>query len=189
MPKTKPAPTPLPPEVEVPEAAAPPTPAGSAAEFARFLPDATSLADHEIHPMQADVALALANCARGLEAVLAFKARLQAELPSLSLSEIESLADLGLALAYASGQVDRYAPPPALIREMLKRAAHLRSLLLGSADMLVLAKVLTANSVSRIHQSRGPIQLAGDCTALADLFTTHRDAIAGKTPVTSVSGH
>jgi len=93
--------------------------------------------------------------------------------------------DCGAQDTYAAGQVERFAATPSDVKVLLAQAHKLRALLLTSADVLVLAGILPAASVAKIRQGKGSIDTAGDCVALAALFTKHADAITGKVPVTA----
>src|SRR5437870_1998456 len=86
-------------------------------------------------------------------------------------------AGLGAGLAYAAGQVERYAPPPSDVKELLARAHRLRALLLKSADALAVAGMIPAAQVAKIREGRGSIDTAGDCVALAALFQKKAAAV------------
>jgi hypothetical protein len=160
-------------------------PVGSAAQYKKYLPKAMKLASSAVRPMHGDLALGLVNARRGAAAVLAKSARLKKELPGVSLSAIRELANLGLGVAYAAGQVERYAAPASSLKQNLSRAHALRALLITSADALVEAGVLPAAAVARIHAGHGGIDAAGDCVALAALFKKYASALRGKSPVTA----
>ena len=162
------------------------TPTGSQEQYAKYLPEALKIPTTEVRPLRADVSLAIINCARGVNAVLENTAAgdLESALPQVSIDALHALSDLAGAVAYAAGQVERFAPPTSDVKELMARAQKLRGLLLASADVLVLANVFTAAAVAKIRQGRGPIDAAGDCVALAALFHKHAIAIRGKVPVT-----
>ena len=171
-----------------PRRAAPPPAApsaGSAEHYQRFLPAAQALPPAEVRPLRLDFALALANAQRGVAAVLAHRDRLRAELPKLSLAAIDGLGGLGLAVTYAAGQVQRYAPAATGTRALLAQAQELRALLLASAEALARSGGLAPATVAKIREGRGPIDAAGDCVALAALFRRHSAAVRNKTPVTA----
>jgi hypothetical protein len=161
------------------------TTVGSQEQYERFLPQAQKLPAVEVRPMRADVSLAIANAARGIEAVLAKADEIRAGLPKISIPEIEAVRDLGSAVAYAAGQVERFAPPPSDLKDLLARAQKLRALLLGSADVLAVAGILPAAQVKKIHEGHGAIDSAGDCGALAALFQKNAAAVRGKVAFTN----
>lgn len=157
-------------------------PSGSAALFERFLPEAEKLPKGTVQPMHADVNLALTNARRGVKAVLGKKDQLKG-VPDISLDDVATLPDLGLAVAYAAGQVERFAPPPKQVRKMLSRAHELRAMMLASAQALASAGLLQENAVQKIRRGHGGIDAAGDCVALAALFRENAATIRGKHPV------
>ncbi len=167
-----------------PDNAGDPEPAGSHEQYDRWLPEARNIPAAQVRSLNADASLARANAKLGVDAVLPHSDRLKRELPGISVPAISDLSNLGLALAYAQIQVDRYAPP-AEVKKMLARASDLRGLLFSSADALAQAGVLPAAGVAKIREGRGGIDMAGDCVALAALFTKHALAVRGKTPVTA----
>lgn len=160
-------------------------PVGSAAHYQKYLPKAQKLPASQVHALRANVDLALVNARRGAAAVLAKSARLKKELPGVSLAAIRDLPNLGLAVAYAAGQVARYAKPPSGIQNKLARAHELRGLLIASADALGEAGVFPPAAVARIHSGHGSIDVAGDCVALAALFKKYASQVRGKSPVTT----
>jgi hypothetical protein len=162
-----------------------PPPVGSEEQYLRFLPEAEKLPAPEVRPLRADVSVAIANAGEGLDAVLDRADEVAAALPKLSMDELRGVADLGSALAFAAGQVERFAPPPGDAMKMLSRARKLRALLLGSADTLVLAGVLPAAQVARIHEGHRGLDTAGDCVALAALFRKNAAAVKGKVVFTA----
>jgi len=162
-----------------------PSLAGSQAQYERFLPKAKQLPAAEVKPLRNDASLLLANAGRGIDAVLEEADEVRAGLPKIKVAEIEALRDLGAALAYAAGQVDRFAPPPTDLKAMLARSVTLRALLIGTADVLVVAGILPAAQVKKIHEGKGAIDIAGDCVALAALFQKNAAAVRGKVPFTT----
>lgn len=158
--------------------------AGSA-QLAHYLPQAMALAPGDVIAFKISVSLATANAERGVRSVLAHERGLARALPEIDLGAVHDLADLGSALAFAAAQVARFAPTPTNIKATLAEARRLRALLLAGADMLVLAGVFSAAVVAKIRQGHGPIDAAGDCVALAALYTEHASAITGKVAVTS----
>ena len=160
-------------------------PAGSQAEYERFLPHAQKIAATTVRRLRADVSLAITNANHGVEAVLTGSAIIETALPKVSLHAIKDLPNLGLAVAYAAGQVDRHVPPPTDTKAQLARATELRALLLDSADSLATAGVFSKEAVKKIHVGHGGIDTAGDCVALAALFQKNAHAVRGKTPVTA----
>ncbi len=158
---------------------------GSQEQYERFLPEAAKIPAAEVRPMRADVSLAIINARQGIDAVLAKADEIRAGLPKVSIPSIEAVADLSAAVAYAAGQVERFAPPPGDVRELLSRASKLRSLLLGSAEVLSVAGVIPAAQVAKIRAGHGGIDTAGDCVALAALFQKNAAAVKGKVAFTA----
>ncbi len=160
-----------------------PAATGSAAEFERFLPEALKLDRRAVLPLNADVSLALGNAKRGVDALLARPSELKG-LPGVSVARIKSLSQLGLALAFSAGRVERFAPPPTGIKGKLSRLHQLRGMLLDSAQALASAGLVPEGAVRQIRHGRGGIDAAGDCVALAALFRKYPAALK-KAPVSA----
>jgi hypothetical protein len=160
-------------------------PVGSQAEYERLLPMAMKLSAAAVRPMRVEASLALQNGQRGVDAVLPCSAQISKDLPQVSLAAIEELSNMGLAVAYAAGQLDRLAPAPSETRALVARATELRALMLGAAQVLALAGVLPQVAIKKIRQGHGAIDAAGDCVALAALYQGNADAVRGKTPVSA----
>lgn len=158
--------------------------AGSA-HYARYLPQAMALPESEVKSFRPDVSLATINAARGVEMVLGHASELAVALPRLDVGAVRTLGDLGSALAFAAAQVERFAPTPTNLKAQLVEARSVRALLLAGADMLVLTGVFPAGNVAKIRKGRGPIDTAGDCVALAALFTKYGAAATAKVAVTA----
>lgn len=181
MPKTRPAkPTP---RDNAPDDS--PVPAGSQEKYDLLLPEALKIPAEQVRPLRADINLAVVNAQRGVEAVLGQSDRLQKELPGVSVASISGLSEIGLALAYAAGQVERWAPAQSDVKSLLATATELRSILLASADALARVGILSPAAVAKIHEGHGSIDIAGDCIALAALFTKSAEAVRGKSPVSA----
>ena len=145
-------------------------------QYQRFLPAAQAIAPASVRIARVDVNLVLLNAARGVAAVLARHTE-TAALPGISLDRIRSLADLGSALAYAAGHVERYHPIVGSTKAALDRAHKLRAKLLAKADVLVVDGIVPAATVAGIRKGFGAIDTAGDCVELAALFHTYAAAL------------
>ncbi|HEY4159461.1 MAG TPA: hypothetical protein VGM29_15235 [Polyangiaceae bacterium] len=137
--------------------------------YQRFLPAARDVAADKIRIARVDVTLVRLNAARGVKAVLARSTDLAA-VPGISLAAIRSLEDMGAALAYAAGHVERYMPIVGSTKLALAKAHALRAKLMAKADVLVLDGIVPAATVAGIRKGKGSIDTAGDCVALAALF-------------------
>jgi hypothetical protein len=166
-------------------AAAVSAPAPGSVQLAHYLPVAQKIATNDIRPMRREAGLVTGNAARGVDAVLERIEQVQAELPKVDVAAIHALGDLGSALAFACGQVERFAPTPSNVKALLSQARELRNLLLTSADSLVVAGIFPAPAVAQIRKGTGPTDTANDCTALAALFNKYGAATNGKVPVTA----
>ncbi len=90
-------------------APAPEMPSGSQADYEAFLPLARELAESEVVPMRADLALALQNAQVGVSAVAAEQARLE-KLSETNSGELAELPRLVLATIFADTQMERTGP-------------------------------------------------------------------------------
>ncbi len=156
---------------------------GVVEQYQHYLPIAQQLPAALLRVARIDVSLVLLNAARGVAALVARRDEVAA-LPGISMDQITSLADIGQALQYAAGCVERYLPTTGETKAMLATASRLRAQLLAKADVLVIDGVIPAATVAGIRKGRGPIDSAGDCIALAALFHEHADQLAGRVMVT-----
>jgi hypothetical protein len=163
---------------------APPEVFGSEAAYTRFLPTAKALEAARVIPMRADASLAYHNVAAGCDEVLKYEAHIKAHLPKVDISELQSLPDLALAVAFASLKANSESGASDT-RALLVEAHTLRRGLLKSADAAAEAGIFTEQQVSKVKKGRGPIDAAGDCVALASMFTKQAAALKGKTAVTA----
>ncbi|HEX4417070.1 MAG TPA: hypothetical protein VH165_04180 [Kofleriaceae bacterium] len=106
-------------------------------------------------------------------------------MPGISIGQIESLSDLGQALQYANGRIERLVPITGEVKALLTAASKLRANLLAKADVLVVDGIVPVATVAGIRKGRGPGDTAGDCIALAALFHEHAGALAGHVTVSA----
>ena len=151
---------------------------GSQVDFDAFLPLARALPAHEVHPMRADLVLALQNVQVGRRNVLAERKRLGA-LPETKVAELESIEALVQATIYADTQIPRVMPASEL-RKKLGVLRSLRRLLLKTADGLAEAGLISKAEVDKIREGQGDIDAAKDCVTLAALFTRNAAKLRGK---------
>ncbi len=164
-------------------AAAPPPVQGSQDAYDTFLPLAQAIAKGDVMTCRADPSLAFHNVDAAMAAVLAEKARIAKELPSVDVAELASLPSLALGVAFAALQVDRDRKSDGATAAKLAEAHPLRRKLLSSAGALADAGVIAAADVEKIRKGSGNLDAAGDLVALAALFGKNAKAIAGKSPI------
>jgi hypothetical protein len=134
--------------------------------------------------MRIPAALVLLDAQRGVAALMARRAEVLA-MPGISIEQIESLSDLGQALQYANGRIERLVPITGEVKALLTAASKLRANLLAKADVLVIDGIVPAATVAGIRKGHGPGDTAGDCIALAALFHEHAGALAGHVTVSA----
>lgn len=154
---------------------------GSQKAYEQFLPQAEALAESDVRPFRADGSIALQNINMGLDSITPHLNQIKIELPTINTAELQQLPDLALAVIYAAAQVDRTSDGSTAI--LLEKGRTLRSLLLASAEALVIAGLVPAHDVERIRKGMGPIDAAQDNIDLAALYTKYASTIAGKTAV------
>lgn len=161
----------------------PPAITGSQDAYDTFLPLAQAIAKGDVVTCRADPSLAFHNVDAAMAVVLAEKARIAKELPSVDVAELASLPSLALAVAFAALEVDRDRKSDGTTAAKLAEAHPLRRKLLSSAGALADAGVIAAADVEKIRKGSGNLDAAGDLVALAALFGKHAKAIAGKSPI------
>jgi hypothetical protein len=133
--------------------------------------------------MRADASLAYHNVAEGCAAVLQHEAHIKEHLPKVDIAELRSVPDLALGVVFASLKANNEGGASDT-RALLAEAHDLRRVLLKGADSAAEAGIFTSKEIAKVKQGRGPIDAAGDCVALASLFTRQAAALKGKTAVT-----
>jgi hypothetical protein len=152
--------------------------------YQRFLPMAQKLTTEQVRRMKLPVGLVLLNAARGTAALMERRAEVAA-MPGISIDQIDALPEMGQALQYAVGRVERFMPITGEIRAMLATAGKRRADLLAKADVLVIDGIVPASTVAGIRKGRGPTDVAGDCIALAALYHEHAGALTGHVTVSA----
>lgn len=156
---------------------------GSEEAYQRFLPEAEQLDPKVVVPLRGDVLLAHTNIETGLAALAPHEAQLAEELPKVKFAKLKVLPELALAVAFANTQHDAVAASQ--VQDLLARASPVRTLLLGTAEALALAKLLPAKDVQKIREGVGKFDMASDCVALAALFRQNAATIKGKHAVSA----
>jgi hypothetical protein len=159
--------------------AAPAQLTGSEEANQRFLAIAMKIPDGEILVARVDGTLVILNCATGVSALAPHRDFIQTLSSVISLDEIDSLADLGLAFQYSITKFERLAPVSKETKADISTASEIRSTLLAKADILVTAGIIPAAAVAAIRHGRGAIDTARDCLALAVLFRQYLDKLDG----------
>ncbi len=150
--------------------------------FQHFLTMAPPVDSGAALTFRSDPHLAQHNILRGLEAVLEQQQRIAQELPFVEIDRLRELVPLSHAVVFAAAQVNR-APEATMLRDLMPEAYQLRRKLLTSAVALAEAGLIPEREVRAIEEGRGQIDAAGDLTQLPPLYRRHREAIAGKHPV------
>lgn len=165
----------------------PPTPiapvSGSQDAYDTFLPAAQGLDARDVLVCRADPSLAFHNVDVGVASLLAEKARIAKELPTVDAAQLAALPSLALAVAFAAGQVDRSRQANESLANELAEAHPLRRKLLTAAIALGEAGIVPAAEVAKIQKGVGHIDAASDLVALASLFARNAKAVAGKSPI------
>ena len=167
-----------------------PTPHGKAGTLtsdqalARYTPLALQLAKKDVLVCRLDLALALHNLQLGVASIEPYAARLRKEVSGLPVAELLALPDLGLALIFASEQVEQPSPQ-AQNRQDLARLRDLREPMLLIAEALALLGLLPEKKVHNIRIGSGAMDSARDGIALCQLYQAHAADLADKHPFTA----
>lgn len=152
--------------------------------LARYTPLALQLAKKDVLVCRLDLALALHNLQLGVASIEPYAARLRKEVSGLPVAELLALPDLGLALIFASEQVEQPSPQ-AQNRQDLARLRELREPMLLMAEALALLGLLPEKKVHDIRIGSGAMDSARDGIALCQLYQAHAADIADKHPFTA----
>lgn len=156
----------------------------SQSAYRRFLPAAQAIDARDMEECRADVGIAYHNAKRGHDNVLALEARVEEELPKVSIPELRSIAQLAQAVVFAALQVNRDIRSDGTFGELYERALRVRRKLLKAADSLAESVLIPQGEVDAIKEGKGKRDAVNDCVSLAALFRKYEAAIAGKSPVT-----
>jgi hypothetical protein len=158
---------------------------GSEEAAQRFLAIAMKIPDGEVLVARVDGTLAILNCATGVAALAPHRDLIKTFSSVISLDEIDSLAEMGVALQYSITKFERLAPVSKETKADIATGTEIRSTLLAKADILVKVGIIPAAAVAAIRQGRGAIDTARDCLALAVLFRQYLDKLDGHVKVTA----
>lgn len=165
--------------------------AGFESSYQRFESEARTIADADVQVVNAKPMVFFHNARKGARAVLAERARIEADpdAPRVDFARIEATVRVGEATVFAARRAaltvarrnDALLQTPAMFET--------RDALLTNAQGLVKAKVVTkkeeADKLPLIIKGSGPIDGAQDCIDLVAWFRRNESAAQGKTPITA----
>ena len=161
----------------------PPVPSDAAAAYTELIDEISAVRDEELLPVNLDVeraaSIALATAAHLRPLLPVFKG-----LPEFDQSAPKKLRRYALAALYAHVVASEPVRDDNGFTPLLDEAIKLRELLLGTAEMLALFGLVSAERVAEIKLGSGHLDTASDLIALRALFGERWEQLRGKTPVT-----
>jgi hypothetical protein len=164
--------------------------AGFEASYHRFEGEAAGIADAEVQPLNCNAMVCFHNARSGAMAVLAERARIEAdpEAPKVDFARIEATVSVGEAAVFAARRAANTVAEKSEIQSKTAEMFESRDLLASSAVAAVKAKLVKgkeADTIAIILRGKGPIDGAQDCIDLGSWFRRNASALAGKTAVTT----
>lgn len=150
--------------------------------FQHFVTEARKIPANEVLSCPGDVRLALANVRIGLDAVCGDPAEVAAHLPRMPIEQALESADVARALVHADGLAAKAPVNREERRVVVRRVAKHRRLLVAAAPGLAEHGALPASEVAKLGRQRGERGMVDDAIFVAELYTTHADAIRGMHP-------
>jgi hypothetical protein len=157
--------------------------------YQSFLAEARALPKEDLIPLRADPVLAYDNVkttCKNLFTEANIAALQKKGVSDERLKKMQRAPEIAQAVIYAHLEAERAAlRDPTDTSAKIARASHLRKAHLLLAESLVLFDLLKEKEVKQIAEGSGSgVDLANDCTRLADLFTRNDVALASKIPTT-----
>lgn len=163
----------------------PGSPQEAALAFALVEPEMAALDGGRLATINVDVPRAVVTALGARPALLALRPQILAELPRFPLGSLDKLETYALAAWYAHLLSLPVSPAEDAYKPLVEEATGLRARMLVAAEALAHGGVLDAQHVAQIRSGKGHIDMANDLVALATLFTNEREAVEGKTVVTT----
>jgi hypothetical protein len=160
---------------------------GMSVAYQSFLAEARGVASEKVVLLRADPILAYDNvktACKGLLTEANLKLLKEKSVSEERIKRMQQAPEIAQAVIYAHLEAERIAlREPAETSAKIARASFLRRAHLLLAESLVLFGLVKESEVKQIAEGSGSgIDLANDCTRLADLFTRNEAALLNKVP-------
>lgn len=164
--------------------------AGFDSSYQRFASEAGAVDDADVQVLNANPMVLFHNARTGAKAVLALRARIEADpdAPRVDFARIEATVLVGEAAVFAARAASIAVAVRSGVVEKTATVYELRELLLTNALGLVKAKAVTSEEAKKLDliiKGKGPIDAAQDCIDLSAWFRRNESAVRGKTPITA----
>lgn len=163
--------------------------AGFEGSYDACVADAMALAKGEFANFNGNALVVFRNARKGVEAVMAERARIEADpaAPKVDFARVAATVRVAEALVFAASAASNAAVAKGVTAAKMVAVYEARDVLLANAVSLVKSKVIKGNdadTVANIMKGKGPIDAAQDLVALAALFRRIAASIKGVSPVT-----
>lgn len=164
--------------------------AGFEASYQRFEADARRVAESDLQPLNCNAMVCFHNARSGAMAVLAERARIEADpdAPKVDFARIEATVLVGEAAVFAARRATNTMAAKGDVQAKTSKMFEARDSLAASAVAAVKARLVKgeqADAIALILKGKGPIDGAQDCIDLASWFRRNASALRGKTAITS----
>ncbi len=164
--------------------------AGFEASYQRFEADAKGIAAADVQPLNCNAMVCFHNARSGAMAVLAERARIEADpdAPKVDFARIEATVRVGEAAVFAARRAANTVAAKGDVQAKTSKMFEVRDTLAASAVAAVKAKLVKgeeADAIAVILKGRGPIDGAQDCIDLASWFRRNASALRGRTAITT----
>jgi hypothetical protein len=165
------------------EPAAPSAPNAAAEAFAKVEPELASLSAEALAPVTIDLGAAVTSVLAAAPRVREYREAIATQLPHHPLWAVDKLETYAQAAWYAHLLHSYSSTSPESAKALIEEAGRLREDLLIGAEALAHRALLDTDAVARIRKGSANPDLAGDLTALANLFRESWGKVSAKTAV------
>lgn len=163
--------------------------AGFEGSYEAFVAEANGVHERDVVTFTGNAQVTLQNARAGVAAVMAERARIEADpaAPEVDFVMLSTTARVAEALVFAANAASNAVAERSETNALMSEVYELRDELLANAVALVKSKVIKgkdADTVAAIQKGKGAIDAAQDCIALAALFRRVARDIEGMSPVT-----
>lgn len=150
------------------------------AAYDKYLPMAQALPADEIATYRLDLDLAIVNVNQSIHVIEMHRAAILEHLPKLDIAVLDDLPSLALATKMSALLAENSVPDDVSPREIIAEGWALRKTLMPVVASLAATGLIPSAVYERIARGRGPRDMAEDCVALSNVFTTYAAEVAGK---------
>lgn len=150
------------------------------AAYEAHLPAAKALPAERVLEFRVDPAVAIINVNHAMKLVAERKAEIMQHLPRISMSELEGLPGLAMAVTWSAIRVQNAIGDGIAASDMVAEGWQIRATLMPVVAGLARVGAIPQEVHDNIVRGRGARDMAADCVALSHVFRDYQAQVAGK---------